>query len=97
MLDESGRMFRGRIISRDDYTDVALQHKKLDKVRALDGDEEEVEVGQVFPIDEHRALVIILDDNAETWDHQYSDGRNSQENLIQVDKYPRAGLVLSLS
>ena len=67
VLDENKKYFPGRIISRDDYEDVAKEHKKLDKV---------------FPIAEHWAMVLILDDNNETWDHPQADGRNSINNLI---------------
>ena len=35
ILDEHKHYFTGRVISRDDYTDVDIQHKKLDKVSLL--------------------------------------------------------------
>ena len=76
VLDEQKKFFPGRIISRDDYQDVAKEHKKLDKV---------------FPIAEHWAMVLILDDNNETWDHPVpglgTEQRNSLDNLIHCDKY----------
>jgi FCP1-like phosphatase family protein len=72
VLDEHKRYFPGRIISRDDYSDVAKEEKKLDKV---------------FPVAEHWKMVLILDDNNETWDDPQEDGRNSVNNLIHADKY----------
>ena len=52
VLDENNKYFPGRIISRDDYEDVRKEHKNLDKI---------------FPLAQHWAMVLILDDNNETW------------------------------
>ena len=72
VLDEHKKYFPGRIISRDDYGDVAKEKKGLDKV---------------FPLAQHWTMVLILDDNNETWDVPQSDGRNSINNLIHCHKY----------
>ena len=41
---------------------------------------------KIFPLSEHWKMVLILDDNRETWDRTQEDGRNSVQNLIVCEK-----------